>query len=249
MGGFNITRELGSGLGPAVQSVVETVGLTKQYLLGVVPVLSLDNVSMKIAAGELVVILGPSGSGKSTLLNMLGALDKPTRGKVLIDGVDVSTLDSLEMARLRLRKIGFVFQFFNLIPRLTALENVEFPLIAAGVGRRERRDVALGLLASVGLQGRVDHRPSELSGGEQQRVAIARSLVNDPKIVLMDEPTGNLDSKTSAETKALVERLNREKGQTFIVVTHNPVFRESADHIIYLLDGRIDREEFRGERT
>jgi len=214
-----------------------------------VPVLSLDNVSMKIAAGELVVILGPSGSGKSTLLNMLGALDKPTRGKVLIDGVDVSTLDSLEMARLRLRKIGFVFQFFNLIPRLTALENVEFPLIAAGMGRRERRDVALGLLASVGLQGRVDHRPSELSGGEQQRVAIARSLVNDPKIVLMDEPTGNLDSKTSAETKALVERLNREKGQTFIVVTHNPVFRESADHIIYLLDGRIDREEFRGERT
>jgi len=240
---------LSRGLGSSLQPVIETVGLTKQYLLGSVPVLSLDDVSMKVTAGELVVILGPSGSGKSTLLNMLGALDKPTRGKVLIDGVDVSTLNGPEMARLRLRKVGFVFQFFNLIPRLTALENVEFPLIAAGVNRRERRETALQLLASVGLKGRVNHRPSELSGGEQQRVAIARSLVNDPKIVLMDEPTGNLDSKTSVEIKAIVEKLNREKGQTFIVVTHNPVFAESADHIVHLLDGRISREEFRGMRA
>ena len=200
--------------------VVETTNLKKTYMLGKVPVNALEGVNLKVEKGDFLAILGPSGSGKSTLLNMIGALDKPTEGKVFIEGVDVSTLNGTGLADLR-QRIGFVFQFFNLIPRLTARGNVELPMSINGLSKNERRKRAKELLETVGLKERVNHKPAELSGGERQRVAIARALANNPKFLLMDEPTGNIDSKTASEIIELVKKLNDENGVTIIVVTHD----------------------------
>lgn len=221
--------------------VVEAINLKKTYMLGKVPVEALRGVNLKVEEGEFISILGPSGSGKSTLLNLIGALDKPTDGKVLIDNVDVSTLNENELAGLR-RKIGFVFQFFNLIPRLTALQNVELPMAIAGLGREDRRRRAAELLEIVGLADRMNHKPTELSGGEQQRVAIARALANNPRFLLMDEPTGNIDSKNAYEIIQLIKRLNREKGVTIIMVTHDQQLAAEADRTAYMLDGLIVKE-------
>ncbi|MEM2368031.1 MAG: ABC transporter ATP-binding protein, partial [Candidatus Bathyarchaeia archaeon] len=191
--------------------VVEAVNLRKVYMLGKVPVEALRGVNLKVEEGEFLSVLGPSGSGKSTLLNLIGALDKPTDGKVLIEGVDVSTLNDGQLADLR-RKIGFVFQFFNLIPRFTARQNVELPMAIAGLRKEARQKRAEELLKLVGLADRMEHRPAELSGGEQQRVAIARALANNPRFLLMDEPTGNIDSKNAYEIIQLIKGLNRDLG-------------------------------------
>jgi len=222
-------------------AVVETINLRKVYMLGKVLVEALRGVNLKVEEGEFLSVLGPSGSGKSTLLNLIGALDKPTDGKVFVDGVDVSTLNENELASLR-RKIGFVFQFFNLIPRFTALENVEMPMAIAGVGKEERRKRAAELLETVGLADRMNHKPTELSGGEQQRVAIARALTNNPRFLLMDEPTGNIDSKNAYEIIQLVKRLNREKGVTIIMVTHDQRLASEANRTVHMLDGLIVNE-------
>ncbi|MDH5783639.1 MAG: ABC transporter ATP-binding protein [Candidatus Bathyarchaeota archaeon] len=222
--------------------VVETVNLRKTYMLGKVPVSALQGVNLKVENGDFLAILGPSGSGKSTLLNMIGALDKPTEGKVFIEGVDVSTLNDNELADLR-REIGFVFQFFNLIPRLTARGNVELTMAIPGLGKAERRKRAEELLETVGLKERVDHKPAELSGGERQRVAIARALANNPKFLLMDEPTGNIDSKTANEIIELVKRLNEEKGVTIVVVTHDQHITLQTKRTVQMLDGLIVQEK------
>ncbi|NIR86212.1 ABC transporter ATP-binding protein, partial [Candidatus Bathyarchaeota archaeon] len=200
---------------------------------------ALQGVTFDVAKGEFVAIFGPSGSGKSTLLHVLGGLDRPDEGEVLVDRISFSTLNANELAEVRLRKIGFVFQFFNLLPRLTALRNVELPLALADLPEKECIEKAREVLRLVGLEDRMNHRPSELSGGEQQRVAIARALINDPKIVLADEPTGNLDTTTGWEIVQLMKRLNEEKAQTFVVVTHDPSIAENADRILYLKDGLI----------
>jgi putative ABC transport system ATP-binding protein len=222
--------------------VVETTSLHKTYLLGKVPVEALRGVDLKIEKGDFLAILGPSGSGKSTLLNMLGLLDKPTKGKVFIEGVDVSQLSDNRLADLR-REIGFVFQFFNLIPRLTARGNVELTMAITGLGKNERRKHAEELLETVGLKERVTHKPAELSGGERQRVAIARALANNPKFLLMDEPTGNIDSKTASEIIALVKRLNEEKGVTIIIITHDQNLASQAKRTVQMLDGLIVKEK------
>lgn len=224
-------------------SVLETRNVKRTYQMGNVTVSALRGVSLKIQEGDFVAILGPSGSGKSTLLHVLGGLDRPDDGEVLVDGTSLYTLDDNRRADVRLRKIGFVFQFFNLLPRLTALRNVELPLTLADVGEQESIKKATELLELVGLGDRTSHRPTELSGGEQQRVAIARALINEPKIVLADEPTGNLDTTTGGEIVRLMRRLNKEKGQTFIVVTHDPSVAENADRILFLKDGIIQGEK------
>ncbi len=222
-------------------TVVEAVDLKKTYILGKVPVDALRGINLKVEKGDFVAILGPSGSGKSTLLNMIGALDKPTAGKMLIEGVDVSTLNDNQLADLR-RNVGFVFQFFNLIPRLSARENVELAMSIAGLGRNERRKKAERLLETVGLKDRMNHRPSELSGGEQQRVAIARALANDPKFLIMDEPTGNIDSKTAAEIVELIRRLNEDNEATIVLVTHDARMAAEAKRTVQMLDGAIVQE-------
>ncbi len=221
-------------------ALLEARDIKKTYRMGRVFVPALQGVTFEVAEGEFVAIFGPSGGGKSTLLHILGALDRADEGEVFVDGLDLSTLSDNELADVRLRKVGFVFQFFNLLPRLTALRNVELPLTLADVSDKECHEKASEVLKLVGLEGRVDHRPTELSGGEQQRVAIARALVNDPSIILADEPTGNLDTKTGFEIAQLMKRLNEEKGQTFVVVTHDPAIAEMADRIIYLKDGLIE---------
>ena len=223
--------------------IIEISDLVKEYEQGERPLRVLDDVDMVIERGEFMAIMGPSGSGKSTLLNLIGALDRPTSGKVVIDGVDIATLNDNELADLRNRKIGFVFQFFNLIPRMNALSNVELPLTIAGVGKKERRARADKLLSMVGLGDRVEHKPSQLSGGEQQRVAIARALVNDPEVLLCDEITGNLDSKTGEEIMHLLRNLNQQQGKTFAIVTHDPVVAQSTDRIVQIRDGRIMAEK------
>jgi len=223
-------------------SIVETINLRKTYMLGKVPVNALQGVNLKVEKGDFLAILGPSGSGKSTLLNMIGALDKPTEGKVFIEGVDVSTLKDNELADLR-RRIGFVFQFFNLIPRLTAKGNVELTMAILGLGKSERRKRAEELLETVGLKERANHKPAELSGGERQRVAIARALANNPKFLLMDEPTGNIDSKTANEVIELVKRLNEEKGVTIIIVTHDQQITSQTKRTVQMLDGLIIQEQ------
>jgi putative ABC transport system ATP-binding protein len=220
---------------------VEATNLYKTYMLGKVPVEALCGVNLKIEKGDFLAILGPSGSGKSTLLNMIGALDKPTKGKVFIEDVDIGTLNDNQLADLR-RKIGFVFQFFNLISRFTAMGNVELTMAIPGIGKKERRERAEMLLETVGLKERMNHRPAELSGGERQRVAIARALANDPKFLLMDEPTGNIDSKTAKEIIDLVKRLNEEKGATIIVVTHDQRIASHAKRTVQMLDGLIIEE-------
>ena len=210
-------------------------------MLGKVPVEALRGVNLKVERGDFLAILGPSGSGKSTFLNMIGALDKPTSGKMFIEGADVSTLNDNQLADLRLR-IGFVFQFFNLIPRLTARENVELSMVIANLNTDERRKRAEDLLENVGLKERMNHQPAELSGGEQQRVAIARALANNPRFLLMDEPTGNIDSKTANEIIWLIKRLNEEKGVTVIMVTHDQRLVTQTKKTIQMLDGLIIQE-------
>ncbi len=225
----------------SVEKIVEAVNLKKTYMLGKVPVNALRGVNLKIESGDFLAVLGPSGSGKSTLLNLIGALDKPTEGKMLIEGVDVSILDDNQLADLR-RRIGFVFQFFNLIPRFTARENVELSMAIVGLDKAERRKRAEDLLETVGLKERMDHKPAELSGGEQQRVAIARALANSPKFLLMDEPTGNIDSKTASEIITLIKRLNEDKGVTIIMVTHDQRLAGQAKRIVQMFDGLIIKE-------
>jgi putative ABC transport system ATP-binding protein len=219
-------------------TIIETLNLRKVYMLGKVPVEALRGVNLKVEEGEFLSVLGPSGSGKSTLLNLIGALDKPTDGKIFIEGVDVTTLKDGQLADLR-RRIGFVFQFFNLISRFTARQNVELPMAIAGLGKEERRRRAEELLKVVGLADRMNHKPAELSGGEQQRVAIARALANNPRFLLMDEPTGNIDSKNAMEIIQLVKRLNQEKGITIIMVTHDQRLASEANRTVHMLDGLI----------
>ena len=221
--------------------VVEAVDLKKTYMLGKIPVQALRGVNLKVESGDFLSILGPSGSGKSTLLNLIGALDKPTEGKLLIDGVDVSTLSDNQLAQLRLR-IGFVFQFFNLIPRFTAKYNVELSMSIVGRGKAERKKRAEELLETVGLKDRMNHKPAELSGGQQQRVAIARALANDPRFLLMDEPTGNIDSKTAREVMNLVKKIN-EKGVTIIMVTHDQRLAHEAQRTVHMIDGIITTDK------
>jgi len=211
--------------------------------MGDVDVSALNGVDLRVETGEFMSIMGPSGSGKTTLLNLIGALDRPSEGKVRIKGTDISRLNDDELAELRNREIGFVFQFFNLVARMSALKNVEMPMAFAGVSPDERKRRATELLESVGLGDRIDHRPTELSGGEQQRVAIARALVNNPSVVLCDEPTGNVDSKTGKEVMEILRKLNREQQQTFVIVTHDPLVAESVDRIAHMQDGVIIREE------
>jgi len=222
-------------------AIVEAVNLQKTYMLGKVPVEALRGVNLKVESGDFLAVLGPSGSGKSTLLNLIGALDKPTEGKLLIEGVDVSMLNDNQLAGLR-RRVGFVFQFFNLIPRFTARENVELSMSIADIGRAERRKQAEDLLETVGLKERMNHKPAELSGGEQQRVAIARALANTPRFLLMDEPTGNIDSKTANEIMGLIKRLNEEKGVTIIMVTHDQRLATQAKRAVQMFDGVITME-------
>ena len=219
-------------------ALVEAVELKKTYMLGKIPVEAVRGVNMKVEPGDFVSILGPSGSGKSTMLNLIGALDKPTSGTLLIDGVDISKLNENQLTDLRMR-IGFVFQFFNLIPRLTALGNVELPMSIADVGRAERRQRATQLLETVGLKDRINHKPAELSGGQQQRVAIARALANNPKFLLLDEPTGNIDSKTASEIVGLLKKLNVESHVSIIMVTHDQHLAREANKTLQMFDGQI----------
>ena len=221
--------------------IVEAVNLKKTYMLGKVPVEALRGVNLKVESGDFLAILGPSGSGKSTLLNLIGALDKPTEGKMMIEGVDISTLNDNQLTDLR-RRVGFVFQFFNLIPRFSAKENVELSLSIADVSRSDRKKRAESLLETVGLKERMNHKPAELSGGEQQRVAIARALANSPRFLLMDEPTGNIDSKTANEILRLIKGLNEEKGVTAIMVTHDQRLATQSKKTVLMLDGLIVQE-------
>jgi putative ABC transport system ATP-binding protein len=217
--------------------------LTKVYTLGDMAVRALDGVSTTIARGSFVAIMGPSGSGKSTFMNILGCLDRPTSGTYTLDGENVGELDRDQLADIRNRKIGFVFQQFNLLARTTALENVELPLLYSAEGADPGHQRALDALRIVGLAERADHRPNQLSGGQQQRVAIARSLINNPRIILADEPTGALDSRTSIEIMAIFQRLNREQDISIIVVTHEPDISKYAERIITFKDGRIVSDE------
>jgi putative ABC transport system ATP-binding protein len=232
---------MSNGTSNGHKPVIVIKDMTKVYLMGEHEVRALNGVSVEIGAGDFVAIMGPSGSGKSTMMNMLGALDQPTSGTYLLDGIDVSALSDDELADIRNRKIGFVFQNFNLLPRMSAIQQVELPLIYAARG--ERRDRSRRALEMVGLGDRVDHRPSELSGGQQQRVAIARALVNEPAIILADEPTGNLDSKSGTEVMAIFQRLNREEGITVLFVTHDPWIARHTRRIITLADGLVVRDE------
>jgi len=225
----------------------ETINLTKIYKSNSVEVYALQNVNLKIHRGEFVAVVGPSGSGKSTLLNLLGVLDKPTSGHVLIDGVDTSTLNSVELAKLRNEKIGFIFQAYNLINRATVLRNVELPAVVKGVPKEERIRRAKELLELMGLGDKLNRKPLTLSGGEQQRVAIARALINNPTLILGDEPTGNVDSKTGYEIFDLLRKLSREHGATIVVVTHNLELAKLTDRIVYLRDGKIEDEKIMGE--
>jgi putative ABC transport system ATP-binding protein len=222
-------------------TVVEAVNLKKTYMLGKIPVEALRGVNLTVESGEFVAVLGPSGSGKSTLLNLIGALDKPTEGKMFIEGVDVSTLNDNQLADLR-RRVGFVFQFFNLIPRFSAKANVELSMSIANMSRAERKKQAEDLLETVGLKDRMNHKPAELSGGEQQRVAIARALANNPRFLLMDEPTGNIDSKTASDILDLIKRINKERGVTIIMVTHDQRLAELTERTVQMFDGVITKE-------
>lgn len=220
-------------------NIIETRDLRKIYLMGKIEVSALRGVNITILKGEFVAIMGSSGSGKSTLLNMIGMLDTPTSGKVMIEGVDVSEMDENQRADFRLKKLGFIFQFFNLFMEMTALENVALPLLI--VRRKDSQERAMRLLDLVGLSDRANHKPAELSGGQQQRVAIARALVNEPALLLADEPTANLDTKSSEQVINLLKELNKS-GQTIVMVTHEPELGKRADRIIWLRDGTVKSE-------
>jgi putative ABC transport system ATP-binding protein len=220
---------------------IQIVGVSKTYAMGAIEVAALRGVSLEIADGELIAIMGPSGSGKSTLMNILGCLDVPSTGSYRLDGEEVGRLKDDQLAAVRSRKIGFVFQQFNLLARTPAVEQVELPMVYAGV--RDRRARALAALDEVGLSDRAHHKPTELSGGQQQRVAIARALVNEPSIILADEPTGALDTRTSAEIMGIFQRLNRDRGLTVIFVTHEPEIAYHTRRIIHLRDGLITSDE------
>jgi putative ABC transport system ATP-binding protein len=228
--------------------MIEMKNITKMYEMGNQVVHALRGVDLTINEGEFVAIMGPSGSGKSTLMNMLGCLDSPSGGIYRLDGIDVSDMSSDDRSRVRNRRIGFVFQQFNLLPRTTALKQVALPLMYSGVPRGDRLEKARQALRLVGLGERMDHRPDELSGGQQQRVAIARALVNDPAIILADEPTGALDTRTGEEILGIFEQLNREKGITIIMITHDPEIAEHARRSIWIRDGLIQEEAAAGER-
>lgn len=221
--------------------MIQLNNISKVYTMGKVAVNALGPVSLHIGKGEFVAVLGPSGSGKSTMMNILGCLDQPTNGDYHLDGAPVHRLSRTRLAQVRNRKIGFVFQSFNLLPFATAYENIELPMLYARLSARKRRDTVLGLLDSVGLSDRASHRPAELSGGQRQRVAVARALANDPDIILADEPTGNLDTKSGAEILDLFENLHR-RGKTLIFVTHDEKLAAHSRRIIRLLDGNIDQD-------
>jgi len=218
---------------------VKIENVEKTYKLGEILVPALKNTNIELKKGEFVAVMGPSGSGKTTLLNLIGALDKPTKGKIYVDEKDLTTLKEKELTKLRRRTVGYIFQFYNLIPVLSAFENVELPMLIAGLPTKERQERARQLLETVGLAERGDHRPDELSGGEQQRVAIVRALANKPSVVLADEPTGDLDSKTGKEVMQALRDLSRNEGATVIVVTHDPMVANLATRIFEMRDGRI----------
>jgi len=220
--------------------VIDAKNLTKIYSMGEVEVNALNGLDMQVKHGEVVSIMGPSGSGKSTLMNILGCLDKPTDGEYFLDGENVAGMTDNQLADIRNRKVGFIFQSFNLLPRSSALTNVELPLRYRSTNGFDRKELAKKSLEAVGLGDRLNHRPSELSGGQQQRVAIARALVNDPAIVMADEPTGNLDSKSGTEIMELLLGLNKKLGTTLIIVTHDPEIARHASRIIYIRDGRVE---------
>jgi len=227
---------------PEPRPVIELDHIHKTYTMGDVDVHALRGVSLTIREGEFVAIMGASGSGKSTTMNIIGCLDRPTRGSYILDGQDVSEMSKDERADIRCQKIGFVFQGFNLLSRTSALENVELPMLYAGVANTERDQRARGALAAVGLKGREQNHPNQLSGGQQQRVAVARALVNNPALILADEPTGNLDSRTSVEVMEIFQRLNRERGITLVLVTHEPDIAQYAQRVIVFKDGKIKKD-------
>ncbi|MCB0563638.1 MAG: ABC transporter ATP-binding protein [Phaeodactylibacter sp.] len=216
--------------------------LNKTYIMGPTKVFALRGVTLDIQRNEFVALMGPSGSGKSTLMNLLGCLDTPTSGEYWLNGINVSTMEDNDLAEVRNKEIGFIFQTFNLLPRLSALENVALPLVYAGMSKAARRDRAMQVLDAVGLGDRVEHKPNELSGGQRQRVAIARALVNDPSIILADEPTGNLDTKTSIEIMGILEKIHQQ-GNTVILVTHEPDIAEHAHRSVKLRDGMVESDE------
>ena len=230
-------------------TLITTQNLTKTYVMGDTAVHALDDVSMSVGNGEFVAIMGPSGSGKSTFMNVIGCLDEPTGGRYLLESIDVGRRGRDELAEIRNRKIGFVFQGFNLLSRTSALENVELPMLYNGFAPKERRLRALASLKALGLEGREHHHPSQLSGGQQQRVAIARALVNHPPLLLADEPTGNLDAKTSVEIMELFVKLNEESGITILLVTHDPDVALFSRRTVRFLDGRIVSDENKGKRA
>lgn len=227
---------------PEARPVIELDHIHKTYTMGDVNVHALRGVSLTIREGEFVAIMGASGSGKSTTMNIIGCLDRPTRGTYILDGQDVSEMSKDERADIRCQKIGFVFQGFNLLARTSALENVELPMLYAGLETSERHQRAMEALAAVGLAGREQNHPNQLSGGQQQRVAVARSLVNNPALILADEPTGNLDSRTSVEVMEIFQRLNRERGITLVLVTHEPDIAQYAQRVVVFKDGKIKKD-------
>jgi len=225
------------------ENIVETVKLTKVYRKGKLEIIALRDVNFEISKGDIGCVMGPSGSGKTTLLNTIGGLDKPTKGKVLVNGVDITQLNESQLASYRLEKIGFIFQFYNLFPVLTAFENVELPLILAKKPKRERKNKVRQLLETVGMTERTHHKPDELSGGEQQRIAIARALANDPALILADEPTGDLDSENATMFMNLVRKLNQDYAQTFLIVTHDPLVVKECRQIYMIRDGRLEKSD------
>ena len=230
-------------------TVIRIERVSKIYHTGDITVHALRALSLSVRHGEFVAIMGPSGSGKSTLMNIIGCLDRPTKGQYFLEGVDVSTMGKAALADTRNKRVGFVFQSFNLVSRTSALENVELPLLYAGVGAAERQRRSRAALAEVGLSDREKNMPNQLSGGQQQRVALARSLVNNPSIILADEPTGALDTRTSVEVMGIFQRLNQEKNLTIIVVTHEPDVARYAQRIVHFRDGRISSDELVAERS
>jgi putative ABC transport system ATP-binding protein len=225
------------------ENIVETEELTKVYRKGKLEIVALHDVNLRVSKGDIICVMGPSGSGKTTLLNMIGGLDKPTKGKVLVDGVDITQLNESQLASYRLEKIGFIFQFYNLFPVLTAFENVELPLILAKKPKVERKKKVCQLLETVSMTERAHHKPDELSGGEQQRIAIARALANDPALILADEPTGDLDSENATMFMNLVKELNKKYSQTFLIVTHDPLVVQECSEIYMIRDGKLEKSK------